>query len=238
MFKKFGKISFDFSFLLCIGFSLAGLIATFMSIFITWTTTWDAFFEALGTAFTTVALSPTFFLYALTLALSITGYLFKDKIYTFITGKGAIFKKITDIASVIVYTTMLAMGACAAFAQFIYFCERFEGLNYVFEAIGKGGDMALAGVFTLGFIIATLIQRLVTIFIVGFFIGLTIYKFVKHVMAGKEPKVCAPTIDLGNEGTCNCECENNVCECCDSSNDAEANFNNNLENESNENINE
>ena len=57
MFKKFGKISFDFSFLLCIGFSLAGLIATFMSIFITWTTTWDAFFEALGTAFTAVALS-------------------------------------------------------------------------------------------------------------------------------------------------------------------------------------
>ena len=234
MFKKFGKISFDLSFILFIGFSLTGLIATFMSIFITWTTTWDTFFAALGTAFTAVTLSPQFLLYVLALALSITGFLFKDKIYTFITEKSAICKKITDISSVIVYTTMLAMGVCAAFAQFIYFCESFEGLNYVFEAMGMGGDMTLAAVFTFGFTIATWIQRLVTIGAVGFFIGLTIYKFVKYVSANKEPKVYAPTIDLGNEGECHCECENKADECCDCSKESEANCACNCENEANE----
>lgn len=241
MFKKFGRICFDLSFILFIGFSLAGLIATFMSIFITWTTTWDTFFEALGTAFTAVALSPTFFLYVLALALSITGFLFKEKIYTFITEKSVICKKVTDIFSVIVYTTMLAMGVCAAFAQFIYFCERFEGLNYVFEAIGKGGDITLAAIFTLGFTIATWIQRLVTIFVIGFFIGLTIYKFVKYVKSNKQTNVVAPTINLGNdeaaENTCQeCTCEYEASESCDCANENEIENSHISENESNENI--
>lgn len=207
MFKKFGKISFDLSFIIMIGFTLASLVFTFMSLFITNMTTWDSFFEALGMVFSVIVLNPPFITGVFFLVLLIAGLLFKDKIYSFITEKGKIYKTITDTFSVIVYTTALGMGFCAIVAQVIYFFESFNGLNYVFETMGVGGDATLAGTFMLGFRIATWVLHLAVIAIVGFFIGLTIYKFVKYVKSSKKESVSANTVD-----SCKCDCTDESCE--------------------------
>ena len=75
--------------------------------------------------------------------------------------------------------------------------------------MGMGGDATLAGTFMLGFRIATWILHLATIGIVGFFIGFTIYKFVKFVKASKQ-KEC----EKASEGDDNCTCEvTSSCNC-------------------------
>ena len=237
MFKKFGKISFDLSFILMIGFTLASLVFSFMGLFITYATTWDNLFELLGVAFSTIVLTQPFITRCIFLTLLIVGLLFKDKIYSFITEKGCIYKKLTDIFSVITFTTALAMGACAAFVQFIYFCESFEGLNYVFEAMGQGGDTALAGTFTLGFKIATWVLYLLTIAIIGFFVGYTVYKFVKYVISSK-------TVKAENEVASQGAMDNEACEqasgtdCVECKTESESECECSCENESSEGVNE
>ena len=186
MFKKYGKISFSLSFVLLIGFTLASIIRTFLALFITNATTWDGFFKSLGTVLTTIVLGTPLVTSIIFLAVLITGFLFKDKIYSFITSKGNAYEKITNIFSVLVFTTAVVLGAFATISQVIYFFESFNGVDGIFKSMGNGGDAVLAGLFQIGFKIATWVLYLVVIAILCFFIYKAVRTFVTFAKANKD----------------------------------------------------